>query len=55
MLLWVVMDSNHRRHRQQIYSLPHLATLVTTRFLKAMQRYAFILKIKNASRIIYVY
>ena len=30
MLLWVVMDSNHRRHRQQIYSLPHLATLVTT-------------------------
>ena len=30
------MDSNHRRHSQQIYSLPHLATLVTTRcFLKA--------------------
>ena len=29
-LLWVVMDSNHRRHSQQIYSLPHLATLVTT-------------------------
>ena len=29
-LKWVVMDSNHRRHRQQIYSLPHLATLVTT-------------------------
>ena len=29
-VLWVVMDSNHRRHRQQIYSLPHLATLVTT-------------------------
>ena len=28
------MDSNHRRHRQQIYSLPHLATLVTARFLK---------------------
>ena len=55
MLLWVVMDSNHRRHRQQIYSLPHLATLVTTRFLKTMQRYAFILKIKNVSRIIYVY
>ena len=27
---WVVMDSNHRRHSQQIYSLPHLATLVTT-------------------------
>ena len=26
----VVMDSNHRRHSQQIYSLPHLATLVTT-------------------------
>ena len=35
---WVVMDSNHRRHSQQIYSLPHLATLVTTPnalFLKA--------------------
>ena len=35
---WVVMDSNHRRHSQQIYSLPHLATLVTTHalcFLKA--------------------
>ena len=27
------MDSNHRRHRQQIYSLPHLATLVTTRLI----------------------
>ena len=32
-VLWVVMDSNHRRHSQQIYSLPHLATLVTTRQL----------------------
>ena len=30
---WVVMDSNHRRHSQQIYSLPHLATLVTTQKL----------------------
>ena len=30
--MWVVMDSNHRRHSQQIYSLPHLATLVTTLF-----------------------
>ena len=30
---WVVMDSNHRRHSQQIYSLPHLATLVTTHSL----------------------
>ena len=30
---WVVMDSNHRRHSQQIYSLPHLATLVTTLIL----------------------
>ncbi len=29
-LKWVVMDSNHRRQSQQIYSLPHLATLVTT-------------------------
>ena len=28
--LWEVMDSNHRRHSQQIYSLPHLATLVTS-------------------------
>ena len=27
------MDSNHRRHSQQIYSLPHLATLVTTQKL----------------------
>ena len=27
------MDSNHRRHSQQIYSLPHLATLVTTQIL----------------------
>ena len=32
-ILWVVMDSNHRRHSQQIYSLPHLATLVTTQKL----------------------
>ena len=24
------MDSNHRRRSQQIYSLPHLATLVLT-------------------------
>ena len=31
--MWVVMDSNHRRHSQQIYSLPHLATLVTTQML----------------------
>ena len=29
-LLWVVMDSNHRSYKQQIYSLPHLATLETT-------------------------
>ena len=38
---WVVMDSNHRRYNQQIYSLPHLATLVTTRsfiFQKRLQR-----------------
>ena len=27
------MDSNHRRHSQQIYSLPHLANLVTTQKL----------------------
>ena len=29
-LSWVVMDSNHRSKKQQIYSLPHLATLETT-------------------------
>jgi hypothetical protein len=29
--MWGVMDSNHRRRRQQIYSLPHLATLETPR------------------------
>ena len=38
LLLWVVMDSNHRRHRQQIYSLPHLATLVTTRYFKSVAK-----------------
>ncbi len=26
------MDSNHRRYNQQIYSLPHLATLVLALF-----------------------
>ena len=31
------MDSNHRRHSQQIYSLPHLATLVTTRPIKIIR------------------
>ena len=34
---WVVMDSNHRRHSQQIYSLPHLATLVTTQKLYVLK------------------
>lgn len=29
--LWARMDSNHRRLSQQIYSLPHLATLVFAR------------------------
>ena len=29
--MWVRMDSNHRSRRQQIYSLPHLATLEHTR------------------------
>ena len=24
---WEIMDSNHGSHRQQIYSLPHLAAL----------------------------
>ena len=28
---WGKMDSNHRRRSQQIYSLPHLATLVLPR------------------------
>ena len=28
--MWVRMDSNHRSRRQQIYSLPHLATLEHT-------------------------
>ena len=28
LLLWARMDSNHRRHRQQIYSLSHLTALV---------------------------
>ncbi len=32
--MWVVMDSNHRRRSQQIYSLPHLATLETTLVLE---------------------
>ena len=36
------MDSNHRRHRQQIYSLPHLATLVTTHCLKGGAKVLFI-------------
>ena len=38
---WVVMDSNHRRHSQQIYSLPHLATLVTTRKLLIYEQSLF--------------
>ena len=28
-VLWAVVDSNHRRRSQRIYSPPHLATLVT--------------------------
>ena len=28
LMWWARMDSNHRRYNQQIYSLPHLATLV---------------------------
>ena len=35
------MDSNHRRHSQQIYSLPHLATLVTTRKLLIFEQPLF--------------
>ena len=35
------MDSNHRRHSQQIYSLPHLATLVTTRKLLNFEQSLF--------------
>ena len=38
---WVVMDSNHRRHSQQIYSLPHLATLVTTQKLLICEQSLF--------------
>ena len=34
--LWVRMDSNHRSRRQQIYSLPHLATLEHTRLSKTI-------------------
>jgi hypothetical protein len=34
------MDSNHRRQSQQIYSLPHLATLVTT----LAKRFALVLQ-----------
>ena len=30
---WARMDSNHRRHRQQIYSLSHLTALVLAHFL----------------------
>ena len=33
-IVWVRMDSNHRSRRQQIYSLPHLATLEHTQFSK---------------------
>ena len=36
-ILWARMDSNHRRHRQQIYSLPHLATLVLALFIEPMK------------------
>ena len=35
------MDSNHRRHSQQIYSLPHLATLVTTQKLLICEQSLF--------------
>ena len=34
---WVVMDSNHRSESQQIYSLPHLATLETTQLLHFLE------------------
>ena len=36
------MDSNHRRHSQQIYSLPHLATLVTTQKLLICEHSLFV-------------
>ena len=42
--MWVVMDSNHRRHSQQIYSLPHLATLVTTRLIKTVLTTSFVMQ-----------
>ena len=34
-VVWVRMDSNHRSRRQQIYSLPHLATLEHTHFQRS--------------------
>ena len=36
-VMWVRMDSNHRSRRQQIYSLPHLATLEHTQFSKILE------------------
>ena len=36
--LWGKMDSNHRRRSQQIYSLPHLATLVLPLVQKSRRR-----------------
>ena len=53
---WVVMDSNHRRHSQQIYSLPHLATLVTTlAFQKRLQRYCFYFVPPNILAFIFIF
>ena len=37
LLLWARMDSNHRRHRQQIYSLSHLTALVLALLFEPMK------------------
>ena len=49
---WVVMDSNHRSETQQIYSLPHLATLETTLFLSSAKVHFLIETTKNIQKIL---
>ena len=49
--MWVRMDSNHRSRRQQIYSLPHLATLEHTlisKFTRESQFFNFQFSIFNS-------
>jgi hypothetical protein len=38
---WAEMDSNHRRQSQQIYSLPHLATLESALKRKKVKDFFF--------------